>query len=338
MNIFYLTVDRYHEANLDEPPGIKNPGGGIVGKTHYVLDAWRKFYDVGVGENIEESYDTEILVVEPLWFRMRGGLADEITTPDLEESVMAYEQHPARTKILYCSELAFVKFPEVFRNRIIDASSAVTTNCPFQKKLFHMFGIESVQLCDPIDESIFCNDTPKTLSVCAMGKIASFKNSHKIIDIFERLKEYPSIQTVYIGDATLWGDTPWRDEGLQNRMESVSDVYYPNLPDKLLSQALSPIACGIMDTFHDSCAASNIIMCMKSILCFYGLHGAWTGRPGVGGLDTVDDFVYAISDATEGFTAVPDVRHGDEGRQWAMENYSKSQFLEDWAEVRKYAI
>ena len=334
MHVFYLTVDRFHEYQADLPPGNKNPGGGIADKTLFVLDAWRCFYDVGVGENIEDSFDAEILVVEPLWFRLRGGLTGLLEAPNLEEAVTAYEQHPAKTKVVYCSEFGFIKLPKEFRDRIIEASSVVTTNCDYQENIFRMFDIETERLCDPIDESIFHTEGPKALSVMAMGKIGPDKNSEKVIEIFRKLGEY-DVQRIYIGDASLWGPAGRLGKRLQREMQSVVDVYYPNLAQKPLSDAIAPIACGVMDTFHDSCAASNIIMCMGGVMCFYGLHGTWEGRPGVGGLDTVGDFVAAIHDATDGFKEIPAPAHFQAARDWAVNNYSQQQFLKEWGGIRK---
>ena len=39
MDIFYLTVDRYHQYKPNVLPGIENPGGGISDKTLAVLKA-----------------------------------------------------------------------------------------------------------------------------------------------------------------------------------------------------------------------------------------------------------------------------------------------------------
>ena len=131
-DIFYLTVDRYHEYNPTLPPGKDNPGGGISDKTAAVLKAWRRFYRVGVSERITDYPAANILVVEPLWFKLRGGLHDELRAPDIEEAVREYEQYDAEFKILYLSEFSFLKIPSVYRQRILDALTVATSNCAFQ--------------------------------------------------------------------------------------------------------------------------------------------------------------------------------------------------------------
>ncbi|MCY4129256.1 MAG: hypothetical protein OXG15_08460, partial [Gammaproteobacteria bacterium] len=301
----------------------------ISDKTICILDAWRKFYDVGVGENIEDAHGIDMLVVEPLWFRLRGGL-DDLQSPNLEEAVKSYEDHPAKHKIVYCSEFAFIKLPKEFRDRIIEASSVVTTNCDYQRDCFRALGIETIRLCDPVDEEIYYSSkfSEKTLSIIAGGRISSVKNIGKIIRLFEALKDYP-IETIYIGDASLWGEQDKRDLRLEREIGQVADVHHHNLSQADLASVLAPISYGVMDTIHDSCSAFNIILCMSGIRCFYGLHGAWQGRPGVGGLDTVQDFVEAINEST-----LTD-EHIGESQKWAIDNYSKQAFLNDWTDLRK---
>ena len=72
---------------------------------------------------------------------------------------------------------------------------------------------------------------------------------------------------------------------------------------------------------------------MAGVLCLYGLHGAWADRPGIHGLDSIEDFVDALSAATENFTRLPDSDYFDEARRFAMENYSSETFLKNWSDI-----
>lgn len=326
MDIFYLTVDRYHQYKPHIPPGIENPGGGISDKTLAVLKAWRRFYQVGVSENVHNYPDAKILVVEPLWFKLRGNLRDPLWAPDMEEAVRAYESYDTAFKICYLSEFSFLKFPKRYRDRIIAASTVVTSNCAYQKAYFAQFGIKTSHLCDPVDDTqLPALALPRTMNVCAVGRISTTKNSQKIADLFQALKAYP-IETVYIGDAGLWGDVNALDKSIELQIQQVADRYYPNQTLKTLMQQLNGYACGVFDSFHDSCSASNITALMSGVRCLYGRHGCWRERPGVHGLDTVDDFVEALKSETANFTVIP-----EGSASWAIKRYGLNAFLEDWS-------
>ena len=334
MHIFYLTVDRYHQYNPQMPPGPLNPGGGISDKTLAVLKAWRRFYQVGVGEEIDDSADASILVAEPLWFKLRGGIDNDLWTPDIEEAVAKYETHPARLKILYCSEASLLKIPPSHRERIIAASTVVTSNCSFQKGLFAQFGIETAHLCDPIDDSLSIPVKAKTMSVVVAGRISTTKNSGNIIDIFNALKSEP-IETVYIGDAGLWGNSAPADKALEMEMRQAVDTYYKSQSYMELLNLLSGYSFALFDSFHDSCSALNLVALLLNIQCFYGRHACWKERRGVHGLESVDDFVNALKKHTTDFTGIPLSAPTD---NWVKTNYGLQGFLDNWSELmRKYA-
>ena len=333
MHIFYLTLDRYRDYRIDIPPGETNPGGGISTKTQVVLEAWRRFYDVGCGENIEDSKGAEILVVEPLWFLLRGGLHTGIEVPDLEASIQAYEQHPARLKILYLSELSFARIKRRDRDRIAAASTVMTSNCEFQGGFFEVLGYPTQRLCDPVSSVYYQpDDSRREISVMAVGRVSQVKNTPKLIHIFDELNHL-GVKTIFVGNASLWGDVWHNDKVIEREMQSIASVYYPSLTPPELAQLWSRASCGIFDSFHDSCCASNLEALIAGILCFYGLHDAWTDRPGIHGLDSIEDFVEALSAATENFTSLPDSDYFDEARRYAMENYSSETFLKDWSEI-----
>ena len=333
MHIFYLTVDRYRDYRIDIRPGETNPGGGISTKTQVVLEAWRRFYDVGCGQTIEDSKDADILVVEPLWFLLRGGLCTEIEAPDLEASIQAYEQHPARLKILYLSELSFARIKRSDRDRIAAASTVITSNCEFQRGFFDVLGYRTQRLCDPVS-SVYDqpDDSQRELSVMAVGRVSQVKNTPKLVHIFDELN-YLGVKTIFVGNATLWGDAWYNDKSIERDMQSVASVYYPSLTPPELAELWSRASCGIFDSFHDSCCASNLESLMAGVLCLYGLHGAWADRPGIHGLDSIEDFVDALSAATENFTRLPDSDYFDEARRYAMENYSPEAFLKNWSDI-----
>ena len=337
MSLHYATLDRYSLYDPVEPVSSKNPGGGMGAKTLNAVNTWKRFYDVLASEDLDS--DASILVVEPLWFRLRsrsGALADELVTPNIQDAIEAYKQHPAKIKVLYTSELALLKIPRSERDEIVSLSSVVTTNCRFQKMLYEMYNITTMPLCDVTDPLAYHHpNTKKRLAVMSMGRISATKNSLKTAAIFEALAG--KIERVYFGGASLWGYADSQDSFIESQLVQHCDAFYNNVTDSEVSRGLEGIAIGIFDTFHDCCSTSNLQSLMAGCYDFYGLHGLWAERPGVHNLRTVSDFVDAIEKSTDGFKSLPDLKHRTKAEEWGMKHTSPDCFLRQWEDIVRYA-
>lgn len=333
MSLFYLTLDRYSKYKPDEPVSEKNPGGGMGPKTLSVIDVWQGFYDVSVAQELHGN--AEILVVEPLWFLLRGGAGD-LATPDIDKSIEEYKNYPARVKVVYTSELAFLKLRKSHREEIMKASTVVTTNCHFQKMLFEMFNVPTMPLCDVIDPiNYYRPKQKKRLAVMAMGRISIDKNSQKIVEIFKALSG--KIERVYFGGAGLWGYSQAEDTFIESELKAHCDTFFNNVPQYEVSNELIGVAMGIFDPFHDCASTSNLQSLMAGLYNFYGLHGLWTERPGHHNLRTVSDFVEAIEASTDGFKSLPSSQFRKESESWALEHTSPDCFLNEWQDIIRYA-
>ena len=335
MDLVYWTVGRYVNYDPLKPPGVLNPGGGFPTKTAMLREVWNDFYRTGITEHPAAYPEASILVVEPIWFRLRGSDLGDLYTPDLEMAVSEYEKYSAKIKIVYATEFAFMKLPRAYRDRIVGCSSVVTSCCPYQRGLFDMLGIPTSPLCDPISDVWFYHpEIQKELSVFGMSHISSNKNSQKVVEVFQALRDKP-IKKVYIGDAALWGRRNMNREGkrLEKEIRKVADVFYESVPPVELGQILGGLSLGIFDTFHDTASFSNIESLMSGAVCLYGLHGAWEGRPGFHNLDTVDDFVGCLARLTDDFTCLPAKEYVDQARAWAVENHGVYRFREDWSKL-----
>ena len=332
MSLLYLTLDRYSKYDPIAPISLSNPGGGMGPKTLSAIDVWRGFYDVQASEDINVGAD--ILVVEPLWFLLRGD-GNNLVEPDVEDAIDQYKSHPARIKILYTSELALLKLGRGHLGQIVDASTVVTTNCEFQRKLFDMYDILTMPLCDVTDGSYFDSDSLKRLSVMGMGRISHEKNSQKVVEIFKRLEG--KIERVYFGSASLWGFSKDNDLPIESELKSHCDTIFSNVPQTTVVRELAGVSLAIFDTFHDCCSTSNLQALASGCLCFYGHHGLWKERPGIHGLETIDDFVEAIEEATDQFTCLPDNGLRIKAEEWAINNTSSNCFINEWQDIIKHA-
>lgn len=334
MSLLYLTLDRYIDYDQFKPVSRTNNGGGMGAKTASAVNAWSRFYPVKASQEIEDGHD--ILVVEPLWFRLRGGMG-RLTTPDIEEAINAYKANDASIKIVYTSETSLMKLNASQRDEIVNHADCVTANCLFQQKQFEMFGITTQYLSDNTPEELYYFPSArKTLSVVAMGRISTAKNSQKVADIFKALAG-KGIERVYIGSASLWGDAAQEDAMIEKDIMANCDRFHYNIPGIQVGRILSEMACGIFDPFHDCSSTSNSQALMAGILCFYGLHGLWKERPGVHNLDSVSEFVDAIERCTDGFKKPPAQPTRKQIEDWAINDCGNNSFLRQWEGVLKHA-
>ena len=335
MILRYVIPDKFGKYQLDKPPSPQNPGGGVGTKSQRAVEAWSYYYDVEIGETIE--LDTECLVVDPLWFRCRGhhDLAN-LDEEEMDYAVTAYENHQAKIKVLYSTELSMLEIPHAFRHRIFQASTVVTTPCRWLEGLYNMQNVASLSLCDPVPESVFYDpESEKELSVVAMGLISSDKNSEMVSTIFKALEG--KMKRIYLGSAGLWGGVDPLDRKLEYEISENCDEFHGNVSQSQVAVQLKRAACGVFVTFHETGSESNQESSMAGVASCYGEHGLWLERPGLTNLDTVSDFVNALSFLTKGFTELPIDPHRQEAEQWAMDNCSYTAFLSQWKDVLDYA-
>lgn len=330
MSLLYVTLDRYSKYSVYSPVGPDNNGGGMGEKTLAAAEVWKSLYPMSVSQELIEGFD--ILVVEPLWFRIRGGNGS-LTIPDLEKSVEQYENYLASIKVLYTSETSLMKIPATYRNRIIEASNIVTHNCLFQRDQFRSMGITTEPLCDIVTPDFFYYpDHKKELSIVALGRISTDKNSQVVADVFKGL-EGKGIKRIYIGSSDLWGMDNQEDAKIEEEIAEWSDELYRNIPHIRIGRILSKSTYGMFDSFHDCSATSNQQALMAGILCFYGLHGLWRERPGVHGLEGAEAFIEAIEKHSEGFTKIPSNEAINRIEQYAMSQFSPLVFEEQWGRI-----
>lgn len=329
MKLHYLIPDRFGKYDLDKRPSADHPGGGLATKARRAIEAWNLFYDAEATEELYPYLTT--VIVDPSWFRWRGD------SKEIEDCVLEYERHPATTKILYSTEISLLEIDVSLRNRIVEASSVVTTPCEWLRSMYQTQNIESVHLCDPVPEEVFYNpNSAKTVSVVGMSRISTEKNSEMVLEVFKQL-EGKQIERIYIGSADLWGSKDKIDSDLEHQIRNNCDTFHRNLSQPELAKKLESIGCGIFDTYHETGSESNLEASMAGVISFYGTHGLWDERPGIKGLYTVDGFVEAIAQETNNFRRPPLKSHRQKAEQWALDNCSYDQFLTEWKEVRKYA-
>lgn len=327
MKIHYLIPDRFGLFNLELPPSMKNKGGGASAKVQRVIEALGQYYEVVVTDSMPDE-KADCILTDPIWFRFQ-----EFHSPEyLYKMVEIYENYPARLKILCSTELALLELPYEARERIVQASSVVSTPCKWLSGLYNVHGITNVRLCDPVPSIFYNPNEKKTVSVVGMSLISSIKNSERILEIFKAL-EGKSIKRIYIGSADLWGEPNRYSIALEDAIRSNCDTFYRNLHQRGVATELMNVGAGIFDTYHDTGSESNLEALMSGVVGLYGSHGLWAERPGVHGLETADDFVDSLAELTDGFTKPPPKEKRIESEDWALQNCSYDHFLMEWRDL-----
>lgn len=295
-----------------------NPGGMYV-KVSQVQLALRGLYRIKAVSDISDpNENSDLLLIEPLWFRMGCGME------------RAYEKLEFLTrlrhipKVLYCSEGELLRWPGEFRERCIKVFDVVTSNTEYQSGFLHSLGIPNTyRLVDPINPYLYRLGYPQDPPlVVAGGQISDAKNSFRIFEIFELLRDEP-VQTAYIGGSKLWsGQDTDVNRKLELDIEAVSDFFYGVVSRDVVSSILSRASVFVADNIHDTSAQMHCESLMSGVPSVCGAHPTYRERPGVVGCRTPSDFVDGIKLLTSDYTSPANLSYRQTLRNWSIKEFS----------------
>lgn len=241
----YLNLKKYLDYDLNRPPSPDNPGGGVATKTQRVLQACAQWMISGTDKlSVASKYNT--VLVEPLAFSFQDSMS-------LEDKVKAYEDIDG-IKILYCTEMAFLRLPKPFRDSIANASDHITCVNHYHRNMFHKFGIrvDSI-LCDPIPEDVFKEGETKERVIIAANRIDWKKNTEGVVDAFNVFKAETDFKLEYIGLDDMWGDNKNnpRNRDFVHQLEDVCDTFHGTLSQSDVAKAFMRAAVFFHCAYHD---------------------------------------------------------------------------------------
>ena len=304
---FFLNFDAKVQA------GVKNPSGGMRTKIRSVQKAMTnlQLYTHTRVETLKSEY----VLVEPLFFRENLPEQPGYGPLGSLEKLDDYDG----VKVLYCSEKELLRWRGDFREKVLDTFDVVTYNCQYQRRLWDAIGVKGSRLLtDPIDCNLF-KPLPKKLQVVSTGWISSDKNSEFIRDLYYALHE-TKVDTVYVGGNTLWGFNRKVNMQLEHDIRGLTDVFVENAPQDVLAKYIGESAFFCGNTIHDTFSGCHAESVAAGCVTVAGGHPLYSERFGFYVEPGVEAAMEKLSELTNGFADMPDIKYFEKSRQWAEDN------------------
>ena len=312
--INYLVPEKYRVFDPHRPPGPNNPGGGVASKVYRVNEAANHRWFTELISDAAEV-DAPVVLIEPLWFVMSNQTSDECL-----EAI----NNLKAIKIFYGTELSLLKWPNRFRDAVLETVDAVTVCCNHQREVFRYFGCHDVAtLCDPVPENLFAPAMTKQKQLVCTGKIGWQKNTESVIELFDTLKG--EIETIYVGSANMWGETPSAlNAKLEAELRAVTTQFIPNATLIEMAHILNQATFFGHVAYHDTNSESQLEASLAGCITVALHHPAINGRSSYTGYTHIADMADAICrlDRTEIEQA------SDAARGWGLDNCSYAAFLD----------
>lgn len=317
------SIQRY---DPEKPASAQNPGGGMATKVASVANALSAFYMTQLISRWEDV-SSPVVLIEPLTPRL--------SSQDLDlwiEDLKACSAH----KILYCSEMEVMRWhPKAFKS-VADHVDVVTANTDYQKSMIQTLSLGQVvplRLCDPIDTALFRPSPDKEKIVFGAGRIARFKNSGFLIDVFQKLNK-SGIHTAYYGDVGLWGNKKPdpKDVAIQDAIKETVSEYEGSMPRTDLSARFGEASVIIGKTTHDVYSSTHVEALASGCVSIGGGHPMYRERPGTTNLQTPSDFARAVANTLSS----PDLeKKQKEAREYALRHCSYEAFIKQFQTILK---
>lgn len=250
---------RAFDAPLPEgevpPPG----GGGIVSK---YINVRKACPDAQFVTHVRDVTSL-VAIVEPLTFWGLDGIGEECNYEAKRDALAEYQG----VKLLWAEEQEVIRWWGGPRQAILDRVHAVLACNAYQEQLLKAVCDKPItRLYTPIDASLYAVREKKPC-VVAVGKVGLQKNTDTLIELFRLLKG--RVETVYIGNAGLWGTYTYaEDRELERELASVVDVHIPSATAVEVAKVVGESLCYINMSVYDVGCLSYLEAAMAGCWCF----------------------------------------------------------------------
>lgn len=336
MNIDFLVATQFMNFRIDMPRGQKRSGGGMSVLVNAIQSCLNERYRINLIDDTS-AINAPLCLTETCFFVSNiiekdylGGLERRLEEFEARKKEMNFKS------VLICAEMSLIRMLPKHREKLLNSIDALYVTDPYLMDLLSAINlIPNGYLCDCIDPDLFY-PREKEMLVTAVGGLKHIKNIDWILEVFQQLKG--KVETLYMGSSQLWSHEQ-RDEDMEliPKIKEVADTYIANGSSVDVAYHDGRAAFAVNDTWHDCSSRANEELLMSGVISVHGQHPLFRNRPGFT-VRTPDEAVEVIRALTEDYTTLPDPKYGNESREWALKNVSKSKFVEQFENVMRYFL
>ena len=323
--LYYTSPDfTGHHANF--PITMSHPTGGMSTKTSAVTHA----LNCQVVTDLDEQTQGD-LIVEPLAIKAPRNVPEELKLGGDSKALREIEQKRIEAlikhqghKILLCSEMEMLRWPEEMRKSVVDACNGrVYASCEYQKNLFTAVGVNSKVIYEPINEFLFYPTLKRQKQVVAAGSVKHIKNIEEIIEVFRHL-EGTEYHRVFVGGNTWAGKVHRKrevevDMDLYFELKQVCDEFHESSPLTRVARIFSESEFLLNFAFHEVCCRTAMEAMMAGVAVIGGKHPLWKEYRVCAQVSDVDECIKVMEKNT-GVTKPKEIR------KWAELRFSFQRF------------
>lgn len=176
-------------------PSLRNPGGGVARKAQQLQNAVPRLELVS-----DVSRLGEVSIIESLWFTGVQNLSEEVMWQRIE----AYLESTSY-KILWTSDLEFLRWMPSEREAIFDASDIVAGNSEYMVNLLRGYTDNVALLTDPFDISMVQASQVREPILYGCSQVILEKGIEMLVEVFERASAFQELERLFIGSPAVWG-------------------------------------------------------------------------------------------------------------------------------------
>ena len=309
------------------PATASQPKGGVSTK----MASIRSALGCKIVTQVDDIQGTPDLIIEPLGIKAPRNVPEEIHhngwehLREIEMGRAAGLTEYEGNKILLCSELEVLRWPEELRQYVLQAvGDSVYASCYYQSSLFNSIGIDSKVIYEPVNEKMFYPTHKRLKTVVAIGSVKHIKGISHIIDIFKAL-EGTGFQRIYIGDIQSWGAVVSNPQEIQTDFQhyeelmKVCDEYYPTSPATFVAKTLSECEFFLNFAYHETCCRTAMEAILSGCGVIGGQHPLWNEYPVIAQVKTATDAINVM----EKNTGAVDINNL---RDWGVQNFGLPRF------------